>query len=182
MPKIDLDWNKVKVDWIAENLKAGRKAPFTYKDAALRWSVGEGTVRNRASDENWRNELVQRLNERSNKSLDIIQDEEAINEVEIRRRQLQYFRMVMSKAAVKLSGADADDFSNREAIDIIIKMSPLELKAAGLPDKYVVAHHQDDDIFTPEKGRLILRQVIEMMKGEDGKYIAKTKPESGSTE
>jgi len=135
-----IDWPALKEEWMAENLDPKRERNFTLKALALRHSVAEGTVRNKASDGSWRKELKDRAKERAEILAKETKKRGMFNELEVRERLFKLGRGIQSKGLEKLQELTTSDFSAREAIDMLKLGVDIERRAIGLPDEFV--HHE----------------------------------------
>ncbi len=53
-----IDWDRLRADYVAENLRVDTRWFFTLEDLARKWSVSPHTVRKRASQERWTQRLI----------------------------------------------------------------------------------------------------------------------------
>lgn len=136
--KQTIDWEKVKTDYIRENLRPDKEESFSLKQLSVRWKIAYKTIRNMASKEKWNQHLQDKIAEQNSKVIEKIQDNEIINEVEIRLRQASIARKLQEKAIRRLESVSPEKLSIKEAIELVKLGMVEERKALGLPDKHEI--------------------------------------------
>jgi hypothetical protein len=159
----NIDWEKLKVDYIAENIKQGKDKPFTLKELSVRWHVSYKSIRNRSSKEGWNEHLSLKLQEQHTAVVAKISEAEVLNEVEIRTRQAGITRIVIDKAIRRLEMVPAEDLTKREAIELLKLGLTEERKAAGLADKFEMTAKNSDSLFMAVDERLKNHRRVELL-------------------
>jgi len=132
-----LDWQGVKDAWFLKNLEPHRTEFYTLKMLADKFGIPYGTVRNKAAEEGWKQELEERVVSRSKNVLAVAEREHTYSEYETRMRQASIARLLLEKVMCKLDSVLPSELSIRECIDILKVALVEERKALGLPDRYV---------------------------------------------
>lgn len=127
-----LDWDAMREEWIIENLKLDRAMPFTLAQLAERWSCAYGSVRNRASREQWGDQLKKAKAERTEGSIEHVKKILALDEAEIRARHVKVAKKLQAFAINKLASLKPGELTKKEAIDLYDRAARHERDAAGL--------------------------------------------------
>lgn len=131
-----LDWEDIREEFIEQNL-IERDTRFTLKQVAAYYGVNYGTLRNRASNEKWADELEQRRASQQRLITEKLREARGVfNEIELRVRQARFAQSMQQKAMLKLTALQPKDFTVKDAIDMMRLALVEERKAVGLPDKY----------------------------------------------
>lgn len=130
-----IDWHLVKTDYFIENLHQDKENPFTLKDLSVRWKIAYKTIRNRASEEGWNDELRNKIAEQQVQILKKVQQEEIETEADVRQRQAQVARYLMDKALLRLVSVAPEELTKREAIELAKFALGEERKALGITEK-----------------------------------------------
>ena len=133
----EFDWGAIKIDWMAENLRAGQKR-FTLKQVAKKWGVAYGTVKNKAYRDGWRNQLTQAKAARDKRSSVIV----ARYETEVRWYQARVARAAIVKALKALTQLD---LTASEVIRLLKLGLEQERRALGIPKLRPPEHHPPKD-------------------------------------
>lgn len=158
-----IDWEKLKADYLAENIKQGKDKPFTLKDLSVRWHVSYKSIRNRSSKEGWNDQLNLQLQAQHAAVVSKVSEVEVLNEVEIRTRQTAITRVVLDKAIRRLEMVPAEELTKREAIELLKLGLTEERKAAGLTDKFEMTTDKPDSVFVAVDERLKNHRRIEVL-------------------
>ena len=130
-----IDWHLVKTDYFVENLHQDKGKPFTLKDLSVRWKIAYKTVRNRASEDGWNDELRDKIAEQQIKILQKVQQQEIETEADVRQRQAQVARYLVDKALLRLVTVAPEDLTKREAIELAKFALGEERKALSITEK-----------------------------------------------
>lgn len=169
MAKI-IDWAAVKADYLAENLMLEKQQPFSLKELSIRWKIAYKTIRNKASQEKWNDELQERITQQQLDIIQNVQNSQVESEVEIRQRQAQVTRYLMDKAMKKLISIPPDELTKREAIELIKFSLGEERKALGLADKHEISSTVNSD--TPSVAEIISQHELgEALTGKLLSYL-----------
>lgn len=158
-----IDWEKLRADYLAENIKQGKDKPFTLKQLAVRWHIPYKTVRNRSSQEGWTEQLHLKLQEQHVAVVNKVSEAEVLNEVEIRTRQAAISRVVLDKALRRLEMVPAEELTKREAIELLKLGLTEERKAAGLADRFEMTAEAPGSLFMAVDERLKNHRRIELL-------------------
>ncbi len=142
--KNSLEWYKVCRYWVTENLQPDREKPYTFKDCAQAWKINYGSLRNVAHRDNWKGELQKALDEKNTQVLEVVKQDTAVEEGEVRIRQARVARLALAKATVRLQAIEPGDLSVREALELLKLGFEQERKALGLADKYEFTTPDDE--------------------------------------
>src|SRR5512135_2138399 len=76
-------WDRIRSEYLIEGLREDRaeKGTPSLKVLATKYEVSYGTIRNRASREDWPGELDKRISEREKMRVDMVQNIQVVNEV-----------------------------------------------------------------------------------------------------
>jgi len=150
-------WTIIKEDYIVQNLEIARKFTkkgssvdldynklikqgFTLKDVAKKYKLHHGTVRTRASNEGWRNQLRVRIADLNEKTA-CVALAKLNTEVEgVRTRQASIARLCVSKAVMALRKLKPSALTPGELIKYIQIGLSEERKALGIPEKIEIKH------------------------------------------
>lgn len=135
-PNAPVDWDSIREEYIQQNL-IERENRFTLKQVALFYGINYGTLRNHAGKESWANELEQRRTAQQMQITEKLKEARGVfNEIELRVRQARFAQSMQQKAMLKLQSLQPDDFTVKDAIDMMRLALVEERKAIGLPDKF----------------------------------------------
>jgi len=140
-----INWTTLRSDYFAENMRQDKQQPFSLKKLSVRWKVAYKTVRNKASIEQWNEELQEKIAEQQACIINRVQTVQIETEIEIRQRQANTARFLQDKALRKLATISSDDLTTREAIELAKLGLGEERKALGLADRYEVSHSVEID-------------------------------------
>lgn len=133
-----IDWLALRIDFFTVNLEPERVAPFTLKDLADKHHVDYGSVRNRAAEEKWRDELKMMFDERREEMKRMILDNSQIEgEVEVRLRQAHVSRLCISKALLALEQLNPQKMKPMEIIMLMDLGLKQERAALGLNETFI---------------------------------------------
>ncbi len=127
-----IDWETIKADWFTQNLKVDKKKRFTLEDLARKWHVSYKTLRNKASKENWRHQLHEKIKEQSARIIEDVQAEEAATAATVRRQQAKVARLMRDLGLRRLQTINPDHLSIRDAIELVKLGLVGERQALGL--------------------------------------------------
>lgn len=129
-----IDWERLRTEFLEVNLaaQAKNKPAVSLRALAEKYKLNYGTVRNVASDQDWRVDL-HRMAEDQRLRVDLTAVE---SEVEIRIRQAQYARVAQSKAIQRLQKVDPEDLTPRDAMELLKLGMEQERKALGMEGTY----------------------------------------------
>jgi len=144
-----LEWAQLREEYINYVL-AGN--PQHFEKFAVAHNINYGTLKNRASRDKWNEEASIRLKrqedmvstklvERSTLAIDGVRDKLAFVEAEVRNRHVQIARNLQVKAYTRIKEIPSGSLSMRDALDLLRLGLSEERKGLGLPDEYVVSHH-----------------------------------------
>lgn len=174
-----IDWAAAQQRYIAANMTTKDGTPrYTYKDVAAEFGVHWGTVRNKAADQGWEDNLKkairdrdqavhQKLVERNAHAMEVLAKEMANQEASVRRRHLNLSRHLQKLAHDKLQELKPEDITVRDAIELLKLGIGEERRALGMSDKIDV-YTGDRRIkeFTPSDADEVLGEVIDLIKQE----------------
>lgn len=125
-------WESIKADYFVQNLRQDKKKQFTLRELSVKWCVPYGTLRNRASDERWNEQLQEKVMEQNTEVVRQVQAEEVATETAIRRRQAKVSRVLSDLGLRRLQSIDPDRLTTREAIELVKLGLIGERQALGL--------------------------------------------------
>lgn len=131
-----VDWNLVREDYFARNLRSGRTARSTLKEVAVTWGVPYKTVRNRASSEKWSEQLRDRTVQHATAVATRLHREDVVDETVVRLRHAKTARLAVDKAFARLATIDPDELTVREVVELLRLGLVEERKALGLPEQF----------------------------------------------
>lgn len=132
-----IDWPSVRLDFINENLNAGRVDFYTLKQLATKHKLKYGTVRNKAAAQGWAVDLAQMLEDMKTSADATVLNVQLETEVEVRVRQATFARQAQNKAMAKLNAVPSDKLTVQEAIMLWRWGMQEERAALGLEDNFV---------------------------------------------
>ena len=164
------NWAQIRSHWIKRNLVAGATTPYSLKRCAEDHKVSYQALRNRASKEGWRDQLRAKAEELADEAIERTREAAAIDEAEIRTRQVRLAQVGSNlaeralKAVLEEAEVGEDDLALLKRGDVkdwgmlLRNCLEQERKAAGLADRFEVEHdpRKDDGHLTPQQ--LIARQ------------------------
>ncbi len=155
----EFDWGAIKIDWMAENLRAGQKR-FTLKQVAKKWGVAYGTVKNKAYRDGWRGQLADSISDRDKRSLKEVRDRAMWDETEVRLRQARVARAAMAKAMKALTQFKPEDLTVSDMIRLLRMALEQERRALGIPKLSPPEDHPptDDEYESVEDKMLRVRK------------------------
>ncbi len=115
-----------------QNLRGDKDKPFTLRELSNKWCVPYGTLRNRASDEKWNEQLQRKVVEQNTEVVSRVQAEEIATETAIRRRQAKVSRVLCDLGLQRLQSIDPLRLTTREAIELVKLGLIGERQALGL--------------------------------------------------
>jgi len=131
-----IDWVSIRLDFLNENLMAGRPDAFTLKDAAIKHGVVYGSLRNKAAEDGWHEDLKRLLTDLKLESDAGVMSVQLESEVEVRVRQANFARTCQNKAMAKLAAIDPLKLTTQEAIMLWRWGMQEERAALGLDDNF----------------------------------------------
>lgn len=167
-PLTEARWLQIRDDYIDENLDPEREAPFTLKDVAARWKLNYGTLRNHASAGGWNDRLHEIVEQRNQKTQEIVQNSISYEEAEVRTRQARIARLAQDKATIALESIKPEDLSNREVIDLLRFSLEAERRALGMPDVHILEeYHHSGASVSPEEALQVAKDFVKALKGDE---------------
>ena len=112
-------WESIKADYFAQNLRRDKTRELTLQELSVKWCVPYGTLRNKASKENWGQRLHEKIKEQNARAIAEVQAEEVFTEAETRRRQAKVARLMRDLGLRRLRSVDPDDLSIKDAIELV---------------------------------------------------------------
>lgn len=139
------DWEMVRKAWLERNLDRETSAHYSLRRCAKDHGISYGVLRNRATKEDWRGQLASAARKLTDAAIARTREAAAIDEAEIRVRQVTLARLAGSLAEDglrmlhELGGVNGDMLLLVMEPKDIIKLAQMsmeqERKAAGLPEK-----------------------------------------------
>ncbi len=163
-----VNWEDVKIDYIAQNLDPERDTKYTLKECSVRWDVSYKAIRDHSGRENWRDELRDQVKKRTAGAIDRSRAKYEEVEMEIRNRHAQVAKGLLVKAILRANAIT--DPATEMSIDQMLKFMQLamseEREARGLPKVFAVqtqdALDVDGEYETPQS-RLARKKMARRM-------------------
>ena len=153
-----LDWNLVREDYFARNLRADGAVPNSLKEVARAWGIAYKTIRNRASAERWNDQLRQRMVQQASAVAQRLQSSELVDEIAVRMRHAMVARYAVDKALQRLETLDPEELSPRDLVELLRLGLTEERKALGIADRLDIAHSEQPSAATLTLGERRDRQ------------------------
>src|SRR3954453_19550092 len=112
-----LDWNLVREDYFARNLRTHGAVPNSLKEVAAAWGIAYKTIRNRASAERWNQQLRERMVAQASAVAQRLQSSELVDEIAVRMRHAMVARYAVDKALQRLETLDPEELSPRDLVE-----------------------------------------------------------------
>lgn len=153
---VSIDWEHVRLEYLNTNLEAAVKdgtPPLSLKVLAEKYGLNYGTLRNRASEEDWSGQLAVMRTAHKEAIKDRVVHLTLQSEIEIRARQVSYARLAQDVAMQRLLEINPAELTPKETIELLKLGTELERKAAGMEDGYIQAPGTLKDTQTREAVR-----------------------------
>ena len=122
-----IDWDRIRADYFAENLRLDTRWFFTLEDLARKWNVSPHTVRKRASQKRWAQQLRQKQEEQHERCIaDAIAESVA---KEVWRREVKHASSRAHAALEVLERVPLDNLSKEGALYLLDACSKEEQSA-----------------------------------------------------
>lgn len=134
-----IDWKQLCLEYINANLEPSvgvESARLTLKVLAEKHGVKYGTLRNRASEEDWNGQLALMRAANREAVKDHLVNLTLQSEIEIRTRQVNYGRLAQDIAMERLLQIDPQTLTAKETLEMLRLGTELERKAAGIDEEY----------------------------------------------
>ncbi len=128
-----IKWREVKKKFLEENLKSDRGGPYSLKMLARDLKINYGTIRNKAGDDNWQEELTTLAAKRDSQATEELMKNVAFDELEVRTRQANFSRFIVSRAMARLQTLKPETLSVKDCIELLRIGLRGEREALGLP-------------------------------------------------
>lgn len=140
-----MTWDRLRIEFLTENLSGDRLRAYTLRELCEKYSLNYGSLRNVASSEKWGAQLTEMVKSKRDKSTEVVQAVQMVNEVEVRVRQAQFARLTMNKAILRIQAIDPAKLSVKEAVELLRLGMQEERKALGLVDTVVYIKPPETD-------------------------------------
>ena len=142
-PAVGHDWNKLRLEYLRENLHSGRAERFTLADLAKRQDISHGLVRNVAARDGWTKQLEEMLVTVNAEATSALQERFRVKEIDVRLRQAAFCQIVMTKAMSKLLLMEADELTAKDAIALLSLGLQQERRAMGIAEEVSIEVMQE---------------------------------------
>lgn len=136
----EVKWDVIKQAYLSRNIERKEKEdPVTLGMLAIEFNVIYGTLRNKASEGKWHDELRTHISEVNEKVLDTVIEITVEEEVKVRTRQARIGRSISSVGLKVITEKSEDELklmSMRDALTYVKTGVDIEFRALGLPDRY----------------------------------------------
>jgi hypothetical protein len=135
-----LNWDLIKRDFILSRTDNKKGKALTLKQLSQKHSIPYGTLKNKASKEKWIEFSNQKNKELSIKVTTEIQNQNILNEIEVRTKNFKSATVCLDRGLEKLSQLTEEEISPQLAV----KMVELGIKSrhtsAGLADNFNISN------------------------------------------
>ena len=127
-----IDWDRLRADYVAENLRVDTRWFFTLEDLARKWNVSPHTVRKRASQERWTQRLRDNQKEQEERCIaDAIAESVA---KEVWRREVKHASSRAHATLEVLERVPLDNLSKEGALYLLDACSKEEQSALRMAE------------------------------------------------
>ena len=134
-----VDWNLVREDYFARNLRGQGTVRSTLKELADAWAIPYKTVRNRASGEKWSEQFRDRAIQHATAVATRLQREDVVDETVVRLRHAKTARLAIDTALARLASVDPEELTVREMVELLRLGLTEERRALGLPEQFEIS-------------------------------------------
>jgi hypothetical protein len=132
---VEVNWADIREEYIEQNLSVDHR--WSLRQVAELYGLNYGTVRNKAADEGWNQQLENRRVSSRVTALEALREAKGIfNEIEVRVRQARFGRDMTTKGMQKLANVDPEKLTIPQAIEMARVGMDQERRALGMPDRY----------------------------------------------
>ena len=169
------DWDRLRLEYLRENLHGDRAERFTLADLAKRHGLSHGLVRNVAAKQEWTKQLEEMLVTVNAEATSALQERSRVKEIDVRLRQAAFCQIAMNKAMAKLLRLEPDELTTKDAIALLSLGLQQERRAMGIADEVSIESMQEQAERNQEQHLIAVKKAKEIL-GRLQARLARTEP------